>query len=122
MPLNGHEFRVDDAWRSRVERRLKELDMNQTELATAAGCSKSLISQLLSGKRYRTQFLPEIHAVLGWTPPSPPVVDQDRDEVMAIFQKLSAKKMGASKLQRWIGFGQAMADTADVDDDKKDDR
>lgn len=79
MPREGKAYDVDDVWRARVKERLTTLGKKPAWLAAESGCPRSMISELLSGKRNATTYLPEIHAALGWKPPGGPL-----DEVATV--------------------------------------
>lgn len=97
MPREGTTYHVDDLWRGRVESRLRELERNQLWLATESGCPRSMISELLSGKRDVTTYLPEIHKALGWDPPMGPLLSKDDEELLRIVHRLDAEQRAALK-------------------------
>lgn len=66
----GYTYPIDDEWRARVVARLEEIGWSQARLAREAGMkSRSLLSELLSGEKDHTTYLPEIHVLLKWPPP-----------------------------------------------------
>lgn len=79
---------IDDLWRARVRRALENKGWEQLDLAKAVGCSPSIISDLLSGKKNQSPYLPDIHTALGWSPPNPPVFPEETDELMQLWQRL----------------------------------
>lgn len=97
MPREGSEYRVDDLWRTRVVDRLAELKKKQAWLATTSGCPRSMISELLSGKRSNTTYLPEIHEALGWDPPLGPMLSRDDEELLKIARSLTPEQRAALK-------------------------
>jgi plasmid maintenance system antidote protein VapI len=82
-------FPVDDAWRRRVRRALEERGLDQLGLAKAVKCSPSLISELLSGKTHSSEYVTDIHTTFGWTPPMPPTLPDDTQELVDLWQDLS---------------------------------
>lgn len=93
MPRKGLSYPVDDAWRARVEKRLAELGMTRAKLARAAGCQRSLITELLNtasgeGQRNQTTYLPEIHAALRWPEPQPVLGPSEVPELAYLFERL----------------------------------
>lgn len=92
MPREGTQYWIDDAWRRRVEERLEEKEWNQAELARESGCDRSLISELLAGKRSQTTFLPEIHEALGFPPPQSPLLTKDDEELLTISRDLTPEQ------------------------------
>ena len=55
-------------------------------------CSPSIISELLSGKKNQSPYVPDIHIALNWTPPLPPVLPEETEELITrpLEQQLSA--------------------------------
>jgi hypothetical protein len=94
VPRAGIAYRVDDSWRERVALRLVELAWTHLKLAENSGCPRSLVSELLSGKRHQTTYLPEMHAALGWEPPLPPLPPEDAAELLAIWSGLGEAARG----------------------------
>lgn len=90
MPREGISYHVDDLWRGRVNERLAELKKKPAWLATESGCPRSMLSELLSGKRDSSTYLPEIHAALGWDPPLGPLLSRDDEELLKIARGLDA--------------------------------
>lgn len=97
MPREGTAYHVDDLWRSRVRERLVELDRNQAWLARESGCPRSMVSELLSGVREQSTYLPEIHGILGWDPPLGPLLSRDDEELLAIVHNLDPEQRAALK-------------------------
>ncbi len=98
MPREGIAYHVDDLWRGRVRERLDELaeltkeTRNQSWLATESGCPRSMLSELLSGERHQSTYLPEIHEALGWDPPLGPLLSHDDEELLKISKRLTAEQ------------------------------
>lgn len=88
MPRAGTAYHIDDDWRARTEQRLKGLGWSRADLAKAAKCPRSLVTELLNGKRNHTTFLPEIHRALGWPPPQSPLPEKDASELSYIWARL----------------------------------
>lgn len=88
MPREGSTYRIDDAWRSRAEERLVELGWTRARLARESGCSRSLVTELLDGKKQQTTYLPEMHGALGWPPPLPPIASKDAGEMLYLWERL----------------------------------
>jgi len=84
----GKSYPVDDDWRRRVAAALRDKGMNRSDLARAADCSRSVISELLSGAANESPFVPAIHVALEWSPPLPPVLPEDAEELLAHWAKL----------------------------------
>lgn len=74
MPREGTSYNVDQLWRDRVRERLAELGKKPAWLAAESGCPRSMLSELLAGKRQGSTYVPEIHEVLGWPPPLGPLL------------------------------------------------
>lgn len=92
MPRQGTEYHVDDVWRVRIRDRLRELHHNQSWLAEQSGCPRSMISELLSGKRSNTTYLPEIHAALDLPPPVGPLMSRDEEEIVNMSRQLEPEQ------------------------------
>ena len=105
MPRSGPTHHVDDTWRERVQRELTKRGWERQDLAEDVGCSPSVITDLLNGKKNQSPYVPDIHASLGWNPPNPPLLPEDQEEMLRIYQQLDA----ASK-ERLKGIGQGMAE------------
>lgn len=91
MPREGIAYHVDDDWRARVRARLLAKKLTPAQWAKDAGCSKSLVSELLSGKRKQTTYLPELHESLGWDPPQPPLPSKDGGEIAFLWDRLDER-------------------------------
>ncbi len=104
MPRSGPSHAVNDAWRARVERALKERQWQRIDLVKAVGCSPSVITALLNGNKNESPYAPEIHAVLGWPPPNPPLLPEDEEEMLCIYRQL--EKCARERL-KGIGLGMA---------------
>lgn len=89
MPRGGTAHPIDDYWRGRVEQRLEELKKTKSWLARESKCPRSLISELLDGKRKQTTYLAEIHAALSWPPPMGPLLSRDDEELLGIAHELT---------------------------------
>ncbi len=100
MPRRGIQFHVDDPWRESVRERLAELGKKAAWLAAEAGCRPSLISELLSGKRDSTTYLPEIHRALGFPAPQGPLLSQDDEELLEMKARLTPEQR--SMLWAWF--------------------
>ncbi len=85
MPREGVAQHIDDVWRARVTERLTEKGWKRSTLAEAAGCPRSLITELLNGTRSQTTFLREIHEALELPPPMPPLPTKDTGELMYLW-------------------------------------
>lgn len=92
MPREGISYHVDDNWRQRVESRLMELKKNKAWLAGESGCPRSMITELLSGKRDNSTYLPEIHTTLGWDPPLGPLLSKDDEEILKAVKNLDTEQ------------------------------
>ncbi len=92
MPREGIQFDVDGPWRTRVLERLSELGETPAWLARESGCPKSTLSELLSGLRHTTTYLPEIHEVLGFPPPLGPLLSRDDEEILRYAHRLSPEQ------------------------------
>lgn len=68
--------------------RMEAQSMSRAQLARAVGCGRSLITELLDGKRNQTTYLPEIHEALGLAPPQPPLPSKDVGELSYIWDRL----------------------------------
>jgi len=104
MPRTGSEYHVDDVWRDRVRERLRELGKKPAWLAAESGCPKSMISELLSGKRSNTTYLPEIHEALNLPMPHGPLMSADDEEILTLARLLTpeqrAKLVGRAEAYR----------------------
>jgi len=87
---SGKAYAVDDDWRHRVNRRLEEKKMSRAALARAAGCSPSVITELLNGDSHESLSIPDIHEALGWSPPQPMKLPEDAEELLEAWRKLDA--------------------------------
>ncbi len=94
MPREGIQYDVDDVWRGRVRDRLVELAESMNWLATQSGCPRSMLSELLSGKRSNTTYLPEIHKVLTWPAPMGPMLSKDDEELLKLANSLTDEQRG----------------------------
>lgn len=90
----GTTYVVDAAWRKRVEGRLAELGWRRADLARESGCSRSTISEVLNGDTNELMRLPEIHKVLGFEPPMPPMLSKDAGELMYLWERLDDVEKG----------------------------
>jgi hypothetical protein len=97
MPRDGIAYHVDDLWRDRVRDRLEEIKQNREWLANTSGCPKSMLSELLSGKRQQTTYLPELHEALGWDPPLGPLLSKDDEELLSFARRLDKEQLGRLK-------------------------
>lgn len=97
MPREGIQYHVDDPWRARVTERLKELNKNAAWLGEESGCGRSMVSELLSGTRHSTTYLPEIHNALQWPPPLGPLLSKDDEELLVIARKLGPEQRAQLK-------------------------
>lgn len=97
MPREGIQYQVDKIWRDRVVDRLVELKKNRAWLADESGCPKSMITELLNGKRATTTYLPEIHKALEWPAPLGPMLSKDDEELLAIAKRLNAEQRARLK-------------------------
>jgi hypothetical protein len=68
----GTAYRIDDKWRMDIERAMEEQGITQAELRRRIGCSKGALSDALSLKvgKPSSKWVPAIHAILGFAPPS----------------------------------------------------
>jgi len=88
MPRTRPAYHVDDAWRRRVRRVLEERGWEQLDLARAANCAPSVLSELLTGKKQSSPSIPDIHLALGWTPPLPPTLPEETEELLELWNHL----------------------------------
>jgi transcriptional regulator with XRE-family HTH domain len=88
MPRTRPAHPVDDAWRRRVRRALEDRGWEQLDLAKAAKCSPSVLSELLTGKKQSSPSVPDIHLALGWTPPLPPSLPEETEELLELWNSL----------------------------------
>lgn len=95
MPRTGKSYPVDKTWRDRLGLRLEELKKTPAWLHRESGCPKSMISELMSGKRDSTTYLPEIHKALGWLPPMGPLLSVDDEEVFKLMRGLDSEQRAA---------------------------
>lgn len=63
-------YPVNDSWRELVRREMKTRGMSLRTLASAAGVSAPVLSDLLKGKNNGSHAVAAIHRVLGWPPPA----------------------------------------------------
>lgn len=84
----GQAYPIDDGWRRMVERKLKSKQMSRADLARAAGCSPSVISELLNGDAKESIYVPEIHFALDISPPPTSLLPGDTEELLALWEKL----------------------------------
>lgn len=84
----GQAYPVNDQWRESVRAALERRDMSQADLARAAHCSAATISELLGGKSDESPMVPAIHAALGWSPPHGARLSDDKEELLAHWEKL----------------------------------
>jgi len=89
-------YRVDDEWRQRVIRALDEKGWKRVDLARAAGCPPSTITELLNGQADQSPYLPAIHSALGWTPPQSPLPTAETEQLLQIWAKLD--EIGQARL------------------------
>lgn len=89
MPRSGHEHVVDDAWRERVERALKERGWSRADLAREIKCSRATISHLLNGDVNQSSYVTDIHNLFEWTPPQPPMPTVATEELMEMWALLN---------------------------------
>lgn len=75
--------------------RLKEIGRKKSWLAEKSGCPRSMISELLSGKRSGSTYLPEIHKALGWSHPLGPLLTRDDEELLQIAHSLTPEQRAA---------------------------
>lgn len=87
---------IDDHWRKRVNRALEQNDWSRAELARRAGCPASTITELLNGAAHQSPYVPAIHVALGWTPPQPPLMNEQTEELMDAWQRLD--EVGQARL------------------------
>jgi transcriptional regulator with XRE-family HTH domain len=87
---------IDDAWRSRVTRALEQKQWSRAELARRAGCPPSTITELLNGDAHQSPYVPAIHIALNWTPPLPPVMNEQAEQLMDAWQHLD--EVGKARL------------------------
>lgn len=100
MPrISGQAYPIDDEWRARVRSAMDRLGMSQADLARAAGCAFSTISELLSGNSKESPILPRIHLALGWTPPRLATLSGDAEVLMSRWDQLD-KERRARLLER----------------------
>lgn len=92
MPREGTQYWIDDTWRERVRERLIDKGWKQADLERASGCPRSMISELLSGQRNQTTYLPEIHDALGFEPPSGPLLSKDDEEMIVLSHMLTPEE------------------------------
>lgn len=92
MPREGIQYWIDDTWRQRTEARLTERGWSRADLAREADCDRSLITELLSGVRHQTTYLPEIHEALGFPPPQPPLLSIDDEEILGIARGMTSEQ------------------------------
>lgn len=88
MPREGIQYHIDDLWRARFEERLVELGINAAQVCDESGCPPSMLSEMRSGKRDATTYLPEIHKVLKWPEPQGPLLTKDDEELLRIARGL----------------------------------
>ena len=62
--------------------------MRLADLARETKMAKSTLSQLMDGQHHQTAYLPEIHAVLGWDPPQPPLPSRDAGELIYLWDRM----------------------------------
>lgn len=97
MPREGTQHHIDDRWRERVTERLAEMGKTAAWLSRESGCPKSMISELLSGLRDHTTYLPEIHKALNLPDPHGPLLSRDDEELLTLSRTLDAEQRGALK-------------------------
>jgi len=107
MPRIRPAHAIDDAWRARVRRALDTRGWEQVDLARAVKCSPSIISELLSGKKNQSPYVPDIHIALNWTPPLPPVLPEETEELIELWQQLDDMAKG-----RLLERARALAETS----------
>ncbi|HET9893156.1 MAG TPA: helix-turn-helix transcriptional regulator [Mycobacterium sp.] len=97
MPRSGGPrpaYHIDDAWRARIRRKLDAKGWTQADLARRINSSPSVISDLLNGVKDQSPYVPAIHMALGLTPPLPPLVSEDLEELMGIWEDLDDVSRG----------------------------
>jgi transcriptional regulator with XRE-family HTH domain len=109
---------VDDAWRERIKRAMEAKGWKRSDLARAVKCPPSTITELLNGQAHQSPYVPEIHAALDLTPPRPPIEDPDTEEMLALWDRLSAHSR-ARLLERGQMIAEMERATADDARDKK---
>lgn len=92
MPREGISKPVDDEWRTRAHERLVELKMTQAQWADKVGMPRSMLSELLSGKRQSTTYLDELHEAIGWPAPLPPLASRDTGEMLYLWDRLDERE------------------------------
>lgn len=88
MPREGIAKAIDDEWRTRAAERLAEKGWTKAMWADTAGCPRSLITELLDGKRSATTYLDELHQALDWPTPMPPLAAKDAGEMLYLWDRL----------------------------------
>ena len=87
---------IDDHWRKRVIRALEVKEWSRAELARRAGCPASTITELLNGDAHQSPYIPAIHVALEWTPPLPPLMTEQGEQLMDAWQRLD--EVGQARL------------------------
>jgi hypothetical protein len=115
----GTAYRIDDKWRMDIERAMKDQGVTQAELRRRIGCSKGALSDALSLKvgKPSSKWVPAIHAILGFAPPSstveavvlgeaapPPAADVQRapGDPRRAFLHQAIDQMTEEQLEKWI--------------------
>src|ERR1700751_2697627 len=88
MPRSGPAHAINNTRWDGVERELKKRKWQRLDLATAVGCSPSVITALLNGNKHESPYVPEIHEALEWSPPNPPLLSEDEEELLRIYRRL----------------------------------
>lgn len=83
----GPAHPVSTEWKRAVRARIKELGMEQNELARRLGCAQSSLATLLGPVARQSSLVPAIHAALGWPAPGVPV-GPDAAELLHLFVQL----------------------------------
>lgn len=86
---SGQSYPINDTWRGMIQRKIEAKGWTQAELATRVGCSPSVISQLLNGVTDESPLVPQIHHVLGLSPPHMAVLDEPMQTLVEKFSELS---------------------------------
>lgn len=65
--------------------------INRAELARRLRCGRTAASNILNGIVQGSALVPQIHDVLGWPAPMPPLASVDAPELSAIYDRLDER-------------------------------
>lgn len=85
----GPSYPVTEEWSRAALARAAEIGVTRGAIAKQLGVSYATIHNLFSGVGSYSEYIPQVHKILGWPPPAPVLISKDSLELTAIYKRLT---------------------------------